>query len=71
MKSAMVKSPCVEVCQLNTGRGMCIGCFRTLDEIARWSEMNEAQREAVIAALAKRRLAADAAALPLGWERSS
>jgi predicted Fe-S protein YdhL (DUF1289 family) len=65
----MVKSPCVEVCQLNTGREMCIGCFRTLDEIARWSEMDDAQREAVLAALAKRRLAGDAAAL--GWERGS
>jgi predicted Fe-S protein YdhL (DUF1289 family) len=60
----MVKSPCVEVCQLNTERGMCIGCFRTLDEIARWSEMNDAQREAVLAALPARRLAGDAAALP-------
>jgi Predicted Fe-S protein len=61
----MVKSPCVEVCQLNAERGMCIGCFRTLDEIARWSEMNDAQREAVVAALPARRSVAQISAAPL------
>ncbi len=32
----------------------CIGCGRTLDEIARWSEMSDAERAQVIAALAAR-----------------
>jgi predicted Fe-S protein YdhL (DUF1289 family) len=61
----MVKSPCVEVCQLNAERGMCIGCFRTLDEIARWSEMDDAQREAVLAALPARRSVAQIFEAPL------
>ena len=53
--SAKAKSPCVEICQLDAARGKCIGCHRTLDEIARWALMHDAEREAVLAALPERR----------------
>jgi predicted Fe-S protein YdhL (DUF1289 family) len=33
----------------------CQGCQRTLQEIARWSEMTDAERDAVMAQLAARR----------------
>ncbi len=36
----------------------CLGCQRTLNEIARWSEMSDAERATVLAQLAERRLAA-------------
>jgi uncharacterized protein len=36
-------------------RGVCIGCCRTLDEIARWAGMTEAERERVLAALPSRK----------------
>ncbi len=36
-------------------RGVCVGCGRTLDEIARWSEMTDAERDAVMAELPRRR----------------
>ena len=32
----------------------CLGCKRTLGEIARWSEMGEAERSAVLAQLPAR-----------------
>ena len=51
----MVKSPCVEVCRMDPDEDVCVGCWRTLDEIARWRDMNDAQREVVLFALAKRR----------------
>jgi uncharacterized protein len=35
--------------------GVCTGCCRTLEEIARWSEMSEAERARIMAALARRR----------------
>ena len=41
----------------------CLGCQRTLDEIARWSEMSDAEREAVLAALPAR--ASDVAERPV------
>ena len=36
-------------------RGLCEGCHRTLDEIARWSQMSAAEKRCVIEALARRR----------------
>jgi len=54
----VIKSPCVDVCQMNPERGVCSGCYRTLDEIARWAEMSDAERERVLAALPRRREAA-------------
>jgi predicted Fe-S protein YdhL (DUF1289 family) len=33
---------------------LCLGCRRTLDEIARWGEMGDDERRAVLAALAAR-----------------
>ena len=49
-----VKSPCNKVCQLDPKSGLCIGCSRTLEEIARWAEMSDAERERVIAELKNR-----------------
>ena len=31
--------------------GLCIGCARTLEEIARWAKMTDAERERVLAEL--------------------
>jgi predicted Fe-S protein YdhL (DUF1289 family) len=36
---------------MNPKTGLCIGCARTLDEIARWAEMSDAERERVMAEL--------------------
>jgi uncharacterized protein len=46
-----LKSPCVKVCQMDPQRGLCLGCGRTLDEIARWSAMSDAERARVLAEL--------------------
>ncbi|MEX2239876.1 MAG: DUF1289 domain-containing protein [Burkholderiales bacterium] len=50
-----MKSPCNKVCVMDAENRYCRGCQRTLDEIARWSEMSDAEREAVLAALPERR----------------
>ncbi|MBS0335573.1 MAG: DUF1289 domain-containing protein [Proteobacteria bacterium] len=52
-----VQSPCVEVCRMDPAKDVCAGCYRTLDEIARWRDMDDAGREAVLAAVAERRVA--------------
>ena len=31
-----MKSPCVKVCIMDPQREVCMGCGRTLDEIAHW-----------------------------------
>ncbi len=40
---------------MDAARGVCIGCCRTLDEIAGWGEMSDAARDKVLADLAARR----------------
>jgi len=40
---------------MDPARGLCVGCWRTLDEIARWGTMSHTEREAVMMALPARR----------------
>jgi len=49
-----VASPCNKVCVMDPKSGYCRGCNRTLEEIARWSQMTEAEQRAVLAVLAAR-----------------
>jgi len=41
---------------MDPSRGLCIGCRRTLDEIARWGGMSDQERERVMAELPGRPL---------------
>lgn len=50
-----VKTPCVQVCTMDDDSGLCLGCFRTLGEIAAWSRLSDAEREGVMRDLAGRR----------------
>lgn len=57
-----VLSPCIGICSVDA-RGFCEGCLRTLDEIARWSAMGDAERLHVMdVVLPQREAARDAAA---------
>jgi predicted Fe-S protein YdhL (DUF1289 family) len=49
-----IPSPCTSVCELSYDRGLCLGCLRTLDEIARWGTMTRSQRRAVLERIARR-----------------
>lgn len=51
---APLRSPCVSICEMDAQSGLCRGCRRTLNEIARWSSMTEAERDQVLAALPAR-----------------
>ena len=51
----MIDSPCVNICHMSPRLGVCTGCCRTLDEIVRWSELDDAERARVVAALPRRR----------------
>ena len=45
---APIKTPCVQVCIVDGESSLCLGCFRTLAEIARWSRLSAAEREAIM-----------------------
>ena len=48
------QSPCRKVCVIHEASGLCVGCLRTLDEIAGWSGMTADERRALLAALPER-----------------
>lgn len=42
-----VLSPCVGICRLDAD-GLCVGCRRTIDEIMRWRDLDEAERRRIM-----------------------
>lgn len=52
---APIKTPCIKVCAIDGASGLCLGCFRTLKEVAGWARLSDAERETVMAALPDRR----------------
>jgi predicted Fe-S protein YdhL (DUF1289 family) len=52
----MSETPCVKVCTLDARQGFCLGCGRTIDEIARWASMSAAERSRVMNELPERRM---------------
>jgi uncharacterized protein len=48
-----VASPCVDVCRLDA-QGLCVGCRRTLEEIAEWSRASEARRREILRNVSER-----------------
>jgi predicted Fe-S protein YdhL (DUF1289 family) len=52
-----IDSPCIGVCTVHK-RGdisVCIGCWRTLKEIAHWRDLTRPERAAVLATCATRK----------------
>ena len=53
-----VPSPCISVCVMDAAGVLCLGCFRTLDEIAAWSVLGADAKRGVLATLPARRKSA-------------
>ena len=49
-----VPSPCISVCLMRESDGLCEGCWRNLDEIARWAQMGDAEKRRIWTQLAQR-----------------
>lgn len=56
---AAIATPCVKVCVVDGASGLCLGCYRTLEEIGGWSGLGDARRAEVMAELASRRARID------------
>jgi uncharacterized protein len=53
MTERPVQSPCISICALDEN-DVCSGCFRTVEEITRWSRMTESERLRVVVLAAER-----------------
>ena len=49
-----VDSPCVKLCVIHPASGICMGCFRTLDEISDWSAIDPSTRKSLLIELPSR-----------------
>ena len=54
--SIVIETPCVKICVIDDD-GLCVGCARTLDEIAGWGSLSTERRHAVMSMLPGRRVA--------------
>ncbi|MCU0881082.1 MAG: DUF1289 domain-containing protein [Hyphomonadaceae bacterium] len=52
--TSAIASPCIKVCAVEPQSGICLGCYRTLPEIAGWGRMTPEAREVIMADLATR-----------------
>ncbi|MBS0385391.1 MAG: DUF1289 domain-containing protein [Proteobacteria bacterium] len=48
MEAGRISTPCIKVCIVDGASGLCIGCGRTLAEIAAWGGMDEARRRSIM-----------------------
>ncbi len=58
--AAMITSPCIGVCRIDDVSGFCLGCGRTLAEIAIWRDASDCTRRRILAELPARRAKIDA-----------
>lgn len=53
-KRAEIESPCVKLCVVHPEARICVGCFRSIDEISGWSQLTPEERRAIMAELPSR-----------------
>jgi predicted Fe-S protein YdhL (DUF1289 family) len=49
-----VDSPCIKLCVVHPEERLCVGCYRSIEEIATWSRLSSEVRAAIIADLPAR-----------------
>ena len=43
-----METPCVNICTVEPKSRQCVGCGRTIDEIARWASMTNTERRRIM-----------------------
>jgi len=50
-----IKTPCIKVCVVDGESGLCLGCYRKLNEVAAWGRLTDEERDRILAELPDRR----------------
>jgi predicted Fe-S protein YdhL (DUF1289 family) len=53
MSEVLIASPCISICALDEN-DICAGCYRSAEEITRWSQADNAERRTIIESAAQR-----------------
>jgi len=48
MQQQEVQSPCVSICTMDEATGLCMGCYRTLEEIQQWWDLDAAGKQTIV-----------------------
>lgn len=56
-----METPCTKICVIDATSRLCVGCRRSIDEIAGWANFSAAERRRIMAALPTRAVKAQAA----------
>ncbi len=51
---AEADSPCIKICVIHPEERLCVGCYRSIEEIATWSRLSPAERQTILADLPAR-----------------
>ena len=54
MTPAAIATPCVKICVIDGESGLCLGCRRTLAEVAGWAGFSDTERAEIMAELPSR-----------------
>ncbi|MEQ1714405.1 MAG: DUF1289 domain-containing protein [Hyphomicrobium sp.] len=46
-----IETPCVKICVIDSATKRCTGCWRSLEEIARWSSFTASERRRIMTEL--------------------
>ena len=52
---ATVPSPCINLCKMDPNTGWCLGCHRTISEIAGWGRLDDTNKQQILLRLPPRR----------------
>lgn len=47
MESEFVLSPCIGVCEVHKRTQTCVGCFRSMEDIVRWTAYSNFEKRAI------------------------
>ena len=50
----MIDSPCVDICNTDPESDLCVGCGRTVEEIANWIIFSDKEKKKLLIELEKR-----------------
>ena len=57
-------SPCLDICQFDRKADLCVGCFRTTDEIRQWQKFTDYRRRQILAERRRREAKLAACMMP-------
>ncbi|WP_295893305.1 DUF1289 domain-containing protein [uncultured Vibrio sp.] len=55
LESREIQSPCIRHCCLNEN-DLCLGCYRTLDEILSWNASSDTEKLEILGCCARRKI---------------